>query len=75
MLTSPQKTVYQRDVTRALNLVNAIRGLYAGKESTDDISMELAKLSELAQILTRMDARTGRRDPSARKKTALPKRG
>jgi hypothetical protein len=48
-----------RDTTRALEIVNEIEPRLAEEEKP--------KLAELRQILTDMDARTGRRDPSKRK--------
>ena len=54
-------TSTKRDVTRALNLAQA---LFDGE---DDGAYNPAKAQELIQILKNLDARTGRRDPSIRK--------
>ncbi len=54
-------TMASRDTTRALQLAQALRQEY-DFEQTDE------KFTELVQILTNEDARTGRRDPSSRKK-------
>jgi hypothetical protein len=59
MNTSPKVTVHQRDVTRVLNLVRQVMD-----RSLSDEAERL--LGEAETILVRMDARTGRRDPSKR---------
>jgi hypothetical protein len=59
-----------RDTTRALELLNDIEPQLAEEVKP--------KLGELRQILTDMDARTGKRDPSkrpAKKKRAAKKGG
>ena len=60
-----------RDTTRALILVEVIKrtltqdGGAPVKQMTEDFN-------ELTDILTKMDARTGRRDPSVRKRAKKP---
>jgi hypothetical protein len=60
MNTSPKVTVHQRDVTRVLNLVQYVLRHNAISGDTE------TRLTEAEKILVRMDARTGRRDPSKR---------
>jgi ribosomal protein S21 len=59
-------TGLKRDVTRALNAV-------LGATNTNDETERARFLSQAAQILREIDARTGRRDPSARKKKPAKK--
>jgi hypothetical protein len=55
-------TKMQRDTSRALGIVMEMQeAVQRGERVT------MTALNELAQILGTMDARTGRRDPSARK--------
>jgi hypothetical protein len=61
MNTSPKVTVHQRDVTRVLNLVREVL-------RREMLSKSERMLVEAEKILMRMDARTGRRDPSKRAK-------
>lgn len=64
----PATTKQVRDVTLALQLVQKINQLRRARRSPGDA------LKALTAVLTRMDARTGRRDPSARKKTTPKKK-
>lgn len=65
----------KRDVTRALEIVNAVKER-VGQDADDDHMIHGAiirqsEIDELIQILTDIDARTGRRDPSKRKKPTV----
>lgn len=66
MASVPTLIVNPRDVTRALTLVRSL------KRGLTDPNTKL-KFKELESILITIDARTGRRDPSARKKTVATK--
>jgi hypothetical protein len=58
-------TGIKRDVTRALNAV-------LGAQNSNDETERNRYLSQAAQILTDLDARTGRKDPSKRSKRSKP---
>lgn len=62
--TRTKRSTPKRDASRALSIVTTLR---TSDPSTrlDDIHVQGA-LSRLAKILTKMDARTGRRDPTSR---------
>ena len=58
----PAKTKLQRDVTRALELAIQVEN----HTDTNNLPARTA-IIEIRQILTDIDARTGRRDPSKRR--------
>lgn len=67
----PAKTATQRDVSRALAMVMRMQQrLQAGETTTMG---DLDDLDMLASILEDIDARTGRRDPTVRRRVAKAK--
>jgi len=62
-MTRPTET--KRDVSRALDIVNA--GASVRREGVYVVEYSQEQIRELRKILTDIDARSGRRDPSKRK--------
>lgn len=64
-------TKKSKDITRALHLVESIRDIHNISDATNSLD---AQFAELKQILTDIDARRTRRDPSKGGKPATKKR-
>ncbi len=62
-MTRPTAT--KRDVSRALDLVNA--GATVRREGVYVVEYSQEQITDLRKILVDIDARSGRRDPSKRK--------
>lgn len=69
----PRKTATQRDVTRILALANAILKYAHTVEGSPLITGDTNRVIEIRDIAQKIDARTGRRDPSVRKAGKKPR--